>query len=87
MTIYGLSGRSGTGKSYRAAELCGRLGIEAIIDDGLFIYQNEVHGISAKKQPTKIGAVKCALFTDDAHRDSVAKSIEEAAPGSILILG
>ena len=87
MIIYGLSGRSGTGKSYRAAELCGRLGIESMIDDGLFIYHNEVYGISAKKQPTKIGAVKCALFTNEEHRDSVAESIARTSPESILILG
>ncbi|MBQ4505976.1 MAG: hypothetical protein II971_01850 [Firmicutes bacterium] len=87
MKVYGLSGKSGTGKSYRAAELCGRLAIKAIIDDGLFICQNELCGISAKKQLTKIGAVKTALFTDDAHRDMVAARIRETDPESVLVLG
>ena len=32
MKIYGLSGKSGTGKSYNAGELCYRMNIPAIID-------------------------------------------------------
>ena len=39
MKVYGLSGKSGTGKSYNAAELCGRLDIDGLIDDGLFVHE------------------------------------------------
>ena len=54
MKTYGLSGKSGTGKSYNAGELCGRMHIPAIIDDGLFIYGNSIAaGVSAKKQETR----------------------------------
>ena len=43
--------KSGTGKSYQAMNLCKELDIEAIIDDGLFIYGNRVMaGISAKAE-------------------------------------
>ena len=42
MKIYGLSGKSGTGKSYNAGELCGRMHIPAIIDDGLYIYGSSI---------------------------------------------
>lgn len=88
MKIYTLVGKSGTGKSFHAMELCRRLQIESIIDDGLFIYQNTVAaGISAKRQATKIGAVKVALFHEDAIRDEVAAAIAEKKPSSILILG
>ncbi len=88
MKVYGLSGKSGTGKSYNAIELSGRRGIPAIIDDGLLIYENSlVVGKSAKKQPTKIGSVKTALFTDDDHCLEVRSKIAELAPDSILILG
>ena len=88
MKIYTLVGKSGTGKSFHAMELCRRLQIEAIIDDGLFIYQNTVvAGVSATRDATKIGAVKTALFQDDAIRDEVAAAIAEKKPASVLILG
>ncbi|NCU32056.1 MAG: hypothetical protein EOM23_03755, partial [Candidatus Moranbacteria bacterium] len=84
----GLSGKSGTGKSYNAMELCGKMNIGGLIDDGLFICENRiVAGISAKKQPTKIGAVKVALFTDDSHRDSVIEAIRKINLKTILIIG
>ncbi len=88
MKTYGLSGKSGTGKSYNAMELCGRLRIPAIIDDGLFIYGNNIMaGISAKKQETKIGAIKTALFMSDSHCAEVSASIRSTRPDSILVLG
>jgi len=88
MEIYGLYGKSGTGKSYQAMSLCKELDLEAIIDDGLFIYGNRVMaGISAKRQNTKIKAIKTALFTDDNHRREVHEKIQEVNPPGILILG
>lgn len=88
MKTIGLSGKSGTGKSYNAMELCGRMQIDGLIDDGLLISENRiVEGISAKKQPTKIGAVKTALFTEDAHCESVKKAIKKMDPKSLLIIG
>ena len=88
MKIYGLSGKSGTGKSYNAIELCSRLRIEAIVDDGLFIESGAiVAGTSAKKQATSIRAIRTALFEDEAQCAEVRAAIEKAAPESILILG
>ena len=88
MKIIGLSGKSGTGKSYNAMELCGRMQIDGMIDDGLLIIENRiVAGISAKKQPTKIGAVKTALFSDNAHSEAVKKAIKKMEPKSLLIIG
>lgn len=88
MRIYGLSGKSGTGKSYNSIEICSRLGISAIIDDGLFIYENSVvEGISAKKQDTKVGAIKTALFTNQAHADAVSRAIIKKKPEAILVIG
>ena len=88
MKIYGLSGKSGTGKSYNAGELCGRMHIPAIIDDGLFICGSTiVAGTSAKKQETRIGAVKTALFMDNSHCAEVRAAIRRTKPDSILILG
>jgi len=86
--IISLSGKSGTGKSYNAIEICNRMNIPALIDDGLFIFENSVAaGISAKKQTTKVGAIKTALFTDDQHRDNVQEKILEKHPSSILVIG
>ena len=63
MKVYALSGKSGTGKSFQAMNLCNRLNIESIIDDGLFIFHNRVEaGISAKRQETReveIGRASC----------------------------
>ncbi|HPF18077.1 MAG: Asp23/Gls24 family envelope stress response protein [Bacillota bacterium] len=88
MKTIGLSGKSGTGKSYNAMELCGQMHIDAMIDDGLLISENRIlEGVSAKKQTTKIGAVKTALFMDDDHRDKVVRAIARKAPQSLLILG
>ena len=88
MKIYALVGKSGTGKSFQAVNLCKRLGIESIIDDGLFICRNKVvAGISAKRQATKVGAVKTALFHTDEHMIEVRDAIINTNPKSLLIIG
>ena len=88
MQVYGLYGKSGTGKSYQAMGVCRDLEIEAIVDDGLFICGGRVAaGISAKRQATRIGAIKTALFTDEEHCRAVGEKIRQLHPESILILG
>ncbi|MGL4483879.1 MAG: hypothetical protein ACRCUS_02920 [Anaerovoracaceae bacterium] len=88
MKVYALVGKSGTGKSFQAINLCKEKEISSIIDDGLFIYNSEVKaGISAKKQSTTIGAIKTALFQDDKHKEAVKRRIERIKPDSILIIG
>ena len=88
MELYTLVGKSGTGKSFHAMDLCRKYHISAIIDDGLFIYENTVvAGISAKRDKTKIGAIKTALFQDEEIREQVVKAIRGKKPSSILILG
>ncbi len=88
MKIYALVGKSGTGKSYQAVNLCKEKNIESIIDDGLFICRNTVlAGISAKRQPTKIAAVRTALFHEDDHMESVRAAILKADPQTLLVLG
>ena len=52
--VYAFVGPSGTGKSYRAGLVASEHEINYIIDDGLFIKENEIiAGNSAKKAPTK----------------------------------
>ena len=88
MKVYGLIGKSGTGKSFQAVNLCKELNIESIIDDGLFICRNKVMaGTSAKRQPTKVGAVKTALFTKEEHMQEVREKIGKIKPSSILVIG
>lgn len=88
MKVYGLVGKSGTGKSYQAMNLCRERNIESIIDDGLFIVGNAIlEGISAKRQNSKIAAIKTALFTEEEHRLAVTEKIKEISPKNILILG
>lgn len=88
MKIYALIGKSGTGKSFQAVNLCKKLYIESIIDDGLFIYKNRViAGISAKRQATRVGAVKTALFFTDEHMIEVRDAIRKVDPDSLLVIG
>ena len=88
MRVVGFVGASGTGKSYRALWVAKERGIDYIIDDGLLIHQNLIiAGKSAKKEQTKIGSVKTALFTDSTHRNQVIDAIKKYNPKAILILG
>ena len=86
--VYAFVGPSGTGKSYRAQMVAGEYNIHYIIDDGLFIKDNEViAGNSAKKAPTKIETVKHALFLTEQEKIEIKKAIKKYKPESILILG
>lgn len=81
-------GPSGTGKSYRAQYVAGENNISYIIDDGLFIKDNEViAGSSAKKAVTKIETVKHALFQTEAEKKEIVTAIKKYKPESIMILG
>ena len=88
MEVFGLSGKSGTGKSYHSGELCAKYNIDALIDDGLLIYKNDiVAGKSAKTSTTKLGAVKAAVFTRDEDRDAMVRALEKYRPEKLLIIG
>lgn len=88
MKVYALVGSSGTGKSYRAMTVASGKEIEFIIDDGLLIKgSKKIAGFSAKREKTKVGAVKRALFNDPEHRRVVSEEIEKEKPDRILILG
>lgn len=88
ITVYAFVGPSGTGKSYRAGMVASENGINFMIDDGLFIKDNEIiAGNSAKKAPTKIETVKHALFIENEEKEEVLKAIKKYKPNKILILG
>ncbi|MEJ8546832.1 hypothetical protein [Brevibacillus borstelensis] len=88
MEIYALYGTSGTGKSTSALQLAHRLGIDAIIDDGILIHQGrKLAGTSAKYEKTKIQAVKRAIFHYRDHADEVRGTLSLTNPQRLLILG
>lgn len=88
MKVVGFIGPSGSGKSHRSTWVARERGIDFIIDDGILIRGNQIAaGSSAKKESTKIGSIKRALFTDKNHADDVKKAIDLYKPDAILILG
>jgi uncharacterized alkaline shock family protein YloU/adenylate kinase family enzyme len=88
LRVVGFIGSSGTGKSHRAVWVARERGIDFIIDDGLLIRGAQIiAGTSAKKEKTKIGSIKRALFTDDSHASDVKRALRNYDADSILILG
>ncbi len=88
MEVHALIGPSGSGKSHRAQAVAYQTRADVIIDDGLIIHDSLiVDGVSAKRQPTKIGAIKTALFTDLTHRTRAEQTIASLKASRILILG
>lgn len=88
MDIIALVGPSGTGKSHRALIVAHEHHIDTIIDDGLLIKDSKIiAGHSAKKEASKIMAVKRAIFMEADHAQEVRDAIAEVKPTRILILG
>lgn len=88
MFVYALVGKSGTGKSHRAMKVAFEKEIDYIIDDGLLIEGTKrIAGKSAKREGTKISAVKRALFFDEIHRKEVVSILKENDNKTILIIG
>lgn len=88
MKVVSFVGPSGTGKSHRASWVARERGIEYIIDDGLLIKVNQVlAGTSAKKEKTRIGSIKHALFIEEAYAKEIINTINLYQPEAVLILG
>ncbi len=88
MDVIALVGPSGTGKSHRALIVAHEHNVDTIIDDGLLIKDSKIiAGHSAKKEPSKIRAVRRAIFMEPEHAAEVRQAIERVKPQRILILG
>ncbi len=88
MDVIALVGPSGTGKSHRALMVAKKHGADALIDDGILIKDGKIiAGSSAKKEASKIMAVRRAIFVLPGHAEEVRAAIEEVCPKRILILG
>jgi len=86
--VYGLYGKSGTGKSFNAFNIMEKYNINTLIDDGILIHHGSiVAGRSAKKSQTQMEAVRRAIFVDDAHKEEIEKAIQTINPKKILIIG
>jgi uncharacterized alkaline shock family protein YloU len=86
--VYGLVGRSGSGKSFRSKLVAEKYGIEFIIDDGLLIKGEKiVAGKSAKREKVFLTAIKTALFDDEQQREEVIQKLQKEHYKKILILG
>ncbi len=88
MDVIALVGPSGTGKSHRALLVAQHHNADAIIDDGILIKDGKiVAGNSAKKEKSKIMAVRRAIFILPGHAEDVREAIQRENPHRILILG
>lgn len=88
MKVIAFVGPSGTGKSHRASVIAHKNGIDCIIDDGILIYQNRLAaGFSAKKEESRLKAVRRAIFQDPEQVAAVRSKLAEIRPKKLLILG
>ena len=86
--VYAFVGESGSGKSYRAMWVANENNIECIIDDGLLIRGNELlAGSSAKREPTKLGSVRRALFYEKDHaREASSSSVMPSSARACTVI-
>ena len=88
MDVIALVGPSGTGKSHHALIVAHKHKADAIIDDGILIKDGKIlGGHSAKKEKSKIMAVRRAIFVLPGHAEEVRAAIQQAKPHRIMILG
>lgn len=88
ITVYGLVGRSGTGKSYHSKQVASKYNIKLIIDDGILIKGDRIlAGHSAKQDPNFMAAVKTAVFDDEDHKNQVISALLKEKYRKILIIG
>lgn len=86
--VYALHGPSGTGKSYNAFNIMEKYNIDTLIDDGIIIRHGSiVAGKSAKKAPTRMEAVRRAIFFEDEHKAEIEAALKNINPKNLLIIG
>lgn len=87
MEVIALAGPSGTGKSHRALLVAHQCGADVIIDDGLLIKDGKIlAGSSAKKEKSRIMAVRRAIFILPGHAEEARAALARVAPERVLIL-
>ena len=87
MDVIALVGPSGTGKSHRAILVANQYKADVIIDDGLLIKDGKIiAGSSAKKEKSRIMAVRRAIFILPGHAEEAREALQKEAPNRVLIL-
>lgn len=88
MEVIAFFGPPGTGKSDRALVVAYENKASCIIDDGILIYHSRiVAGKSAKREESRLKAVRRAIFWDAEQREEVRQDLEKINPKRVLILG
>lgn len=88
MEVIAFFGPPGTGKSDRALVVAYENKASCIIDDGILIYHSRiVAGKSAKREESRLKAVRRAIFWDAEQREEVRQVLEKINPKRVLILG
>ncbi len=88
MEVVALIGPSGSGKSHRALLLSYELGARFIVDDGLLIEESRIlAGKSAKREQSKMAAIRTAIFSQKDHAEEVWRELVQHAPCTVLIIG
>lgn len=88
MEVVAFVGSSGTGKSHRALVVAHENKIECIIDDGILIHDNKiVAGFSAKKESSRLKAVRRAIFQDPVQVKEVRSQLDVIKPNRLMIIG
>lgn len=88
MEVYALVGPSGTGKSHHASMVAAERGIDVLLDDGLLVMDGRIlAGRSAKREHTRVAAVKRAVLADPEHAAAIRRQLDELKPARLLVLG
>lgn len=88
MEVIAFFGPPGTGKSDRALVVAYENKASCIIDDGILIYHSRiVAGKSAKREESRLKAVRRTIFWDAEQREEVRQALEKINPKRVLILG
>ena len=88
MEVVAFYGPPGTGKSDRALVIAYENNCSCIIDDGILIYHSRiVAGKSAKREASRLKAVRRAVFWDEEQRVEVRDALKKINPKRVLILG
>ena len=88
MEVFAFVGPSGTGKSHRALVVAHDYNVDAIIDDGILIMGTKIiAGKSAKREASRIQAVRRAIFMEDEHAMEVHQALLKVQPNRLLLLG
>jgi len=86
--VVALFGPAGTGKSHRASVVANEVGAEVILDDGLLVAKGKIlAGKSAKRESTRVAAIRRALLEDPEHASEIRRTLLDLAPDVLLVIG